>query len=67
MAYPASRSQRNAPQSTRSVRVCFSILDLRLKLDIYRIPLPKEVPMAFRVLPEYVVEDIVNYLHFVTQ
>ncbi|KAJ7761518.1 ubiquitin conjugation factor E4 [Mycena maculata] len=31
------------------------------------IPLPKEVPIAFRVLPEYIVEDIVDYLHFVTQ
>lgn len=30
------------------------------------IPLPKEVPMAFRVLPEYIVEDIVNYFYFVT-
>ncbi|KAF8340032.1 ubiquitin elongating factor core-domain-containing protein, partial [Amanita rubescens] len=28
------------------------------------LPLPKEVPMAFRVLPEYIVEDIVDSLHF---
>ncbi|TFK61391.1 hypothetical protein BDN72DRAFT_828292 [Pluteus cervinus] len=32
-----------------------------------QLPLPKEVPMAFRVLPEYIVEDIVNYLFFVVQ
>ncbi|KAF7288510.1 U-box domain-containing protein [Mycena chlorophos] len=32
-----------------------------------QIPLPQEVPMAFRVLPEYIVEDIVDYLHFVVQ
>ncbi|KAG5651652.1 hypothetical protein H0H81_007932 [Sphagnurus paluster] len=32
-----------------------------------QIPLPKEVPMAFRVLPEYILEDIVDYLHFVVQ
>ncbi|KAF7298968.1 U-box domain-containing protein [Mycena indigotica] len=32
-----------------------------------QLPLPQEVPMAFRVLPEYIVEDIVDYLHFVVQ
>ncbi|CAK5270237.1 unnamed protein product [Mycena citricolor] len=32
-----------------------------------QIPLPQEVPMDFRVLPEYIVEDIVEYLYFVTQ
>ncbi|KAJ7288279.1 ubiquitin conjugation factor E4 [Mycena rebaudengoi] len=31
------------------------------------LPLPTEVPMAFRVLPEYILEDIVDYLHFVVQ
>ncbi|KAJ8523244.1 hypothetical protein ONZ45_g319 [Pleurotus djamor] len=31
------------------------------------LPLPKEVPMAFRVLPEYLVEDIVDYLVFVVR
>ncbi|THV00828.1 hypothetical protein K435DRAFT_963795 [Dendrothele bispora CBS 962.96] len=30
------------------------------------LPLPRDVPMAFRVLPEYIVEDIVDYLHFST-
>ena len=35
--------------------------------DEYRLPLPKEVPMTFRVLPEYIVEDIVDYLHFAVQ
>ena len=25
------------------------------------------VPMAFRVLPEYILEDIVDYLYFVVQ
>jgi ubiquitin conjugation factor E4 B len=32
-----------------------------------RLPLPKEVPMDFRVLPEYIVEDIVGYLFFAVQ
>jgi len=32
-----------------------------------RLPLPQEVPMAFRVLPEYIVEDIVDYLYFAVQ
>ncbi|KAF4617286.1 hypothetical protein D9613_006110 [Agrocybe pediades] len=31
---------------------------------VVQLPLPKEVPMAFRVLPEYIVEDIVDYLYF---
>ncbi|ESK87147.1 ubiquitin fusion degradation protein [Moniliophthora roreri MCA 2997] len=31
------------------------------------LPLPQEVPMSFRVLPEYILEDIVDYLHFATQ
>ncbi|KAF7365174.1 U-box domain-containing protein [Mycena venus] len=31
------------------------------------LPLPKEVPIAFRVLPEYILEDIVEYLHFIVQ
>ncbi|KAF9077770.1 ubiquitin elongating factor core-domain-containing protein [Rhodocollybia butyracea] len=31
------------------------------------LPLPKEVPMSFRVLPEYIIEDVVDYLHFATQ
>ncbi|KAK1229888.1 Ubiquitin conjugation factor E4 [Marasmius sp. AFHP31] len=31
------------------------------------LPLPQEVPMSFRVLPEYILEDIVEYLHFATQ
>ena len=32
-----------------------------------RLPLSKEVPMSFRVLPEYIVEDIVDYLFFAVQ
>jgi ubiquitin conjugation factor E4 B len=36
-------------------------------LTVDRLPLPKEVPMAFRVLPEYILEDIVDYLHFIVQ
>ncbi|RXW24419.1 hypothetical protein EST38_g1415 [Candolleomyces aberdarensis] len=32
-----------------------------------RLPLPNEVPMAFRCLPEYIVEDIVDYFHFAVQ
>jgi ubiquitin conjugation factor E4 B len=31
------------------------------------LPLPTEVPMAFRVLPEYIVEDIVDFYHFIVQ
>ncbi|KAJ3503365.1 hypothetical protein NLJ89_g8468 [Agrocybe chaxingu] len=32
-----------------------------------QLPLSKDVPMAFRVLPEYIVEDIVDYLYFSVQ
>ncbi|KAK2465341.1 hypothetical protein APHAL10511_002695 [Amanita phalloides] len=31
------------------------------------LPLPKEIPMSFRVLPEFIVEDIVDTLHFFVQ
>lgn len=31
------------------------------------LPLPKDVPMDFRALPEYIVEDIVDYLLFAVQ
>ncbi|KAF9046597.1 ubiquitin elongating factor core-domain-containing protein [Panaeolus papilionaceus] len=31
------------------------------------LPLPTGVPMAFRVLPEYIVEDIVDYLYYAVQ
>jgi ubiquitin conjugation factor E4 B len=30
----------------------------------YRLPLPKEVPLDFRVLPEYILEDVIDYLFF---
>ena len=33
----------------------------------FRLPLPKDVPMSFRVLPEYIIEDIVDYLFFAVQ
>ncbi|THG98805.1 hypothetical protein EW026_g3438 [Hermanssonia centrifuga] len=32
---------------------------------ILDLPLPKEVPLSFRVLPEYIVEDVVDYHCFV--
>lgn len=31
------------------------------------LPLPDEVPMYFRTLPEYFLEDVVDYLHFAVQ
>ncbi|KAL1722762.1 ubiquitin elongating factor core-domain-containing protein [Schizophyllum commune] len=34
---------------------------------LVELPLPQEVPMSFRVLPEYIIEDIVDHYHFVTQ
>jgi len=32
-----------------------------------RLPLPKEAPLDFRVLPEYILEDIIDYLFFVVR
>jgi ubiquitin conjugation factor E4 B len=31
---------------------------------VVRLPLPKEVPLDFRVLPEYILEDVIDYLFF---
>jgi ubiquitin conjugation factor E4 B len=30
----------------------------------HRLPLPKDVPLDFRVLPEYILEDVIDYLFF---
>lgn len=30
----------------------------------HRLPLPKEVPLDFRVLPEHILEDVIDYLFF---
>ncbi|KAF9267408.1 ubiquitin conjugation factor E4 [Marasmius fiardii PR-910] len=32
-----------------------------------QLPLPQDVLMSFRALPEFILEDIVEYLHFATQ
>ncbi|KAI0322359.1 ubiquitin elongating factor core-domain-containing protein [Amylostereum chailletii] len=31
------------------------------------LPLPKNVPMDFRILPEYILEDVIDYYSFVTR
>ncbi|KAH9179139.1 ubiquitin elongating factor core-domain-containing protein [Lactarius sanguifluus] len=31
---------------------------------VVELPLPKEVPLGFRVLPEYVLEDVIDYFFF---
>ena len=31
------------------------------------LPLPQEVPMTFRVLPEYFLEDVVDYFLFIVR
>lgn len=31
---------------------------------VCRLPLPKDVPAIFKVLPEYIVEDVVDYHSF---
>lgn len=32
---------------------------------LVELPLPKEVPLSFKVLPEYTIEDVVEYHLFV--
>jgi hypothetical protein len=32
-----------------------------------RLPLPKDVPMTFRVLPEFIIEDVVEFFLFVVR
>lgn len=34
---------------------------------VHRLPLPKEVPIAFKTLPEYIIEDIVEYHLFINR
>ncbi|KIO02810.1 hypothetical protein M404DRAFT_27705 [Pisolithus tinctorius Marx 270] len=34
---------------------------------IVELPLPQEIPMSFRVLPEYILEDVVEYFLFVAR
>ncbi|KAI6042671.1 ubiquitin elongating factor core-domain-containing protein [Pisolithus marmoratus] len=34
---------------------------------VVELPLPQEVPMSFRVLPEYILEDVVEYFLFVVR
>ncbi|KAI9465596.1 ubiquitin elongating factor core-domain-containing protein [Lactarius psammicola] len=34
---------------------------------VVELPLPKEVPLGFRVLPEYVLEDVIDYFFFVVR
>ncbi|KAJ3574715.1 hypothetical protein NP233_g1573 [Leucocoprinus birnbaumii] len=33
---------------------------------VVQLPLPEEVPMAFRILPEYIIEDIADFMLFST-
>jgi ubiquitin conjugation factor E4 B len=37
---------------------------LRISQSRHRLPLPKEVPLGFRVLPEYILEDVIDYFFF---
>lgn len=39
--------------------------DAHLILDLYSLPLPTEAPIRFRMLPEYLIENISDYLEFV--
>ncbi|KAG6890617.1 hypothetical protein C0995_006593 [Termitomyces sp. Mi166 len=45
----------------------FTFRSLGFTTFLSTIPLPEEVPLSFRVLPEYIIEDIVEYFLFVVQ
>jgi ubiquitin conjugation factor E4 B len=62
------------PRKTHPKPVVESVSELllptfsRSRSCLYRrLPLPKEVPLDFRVLPEYILEDIIDYLFFVVR
>ena len=57
------------PKRTHPKPTVESVSDLSLFLFpsscfCRRLPLPKDVPLDFRVLPEYILEDIIDYLFF---
>lgn len=35
--------------------------------DTVRLPLPQDVPMSFRVLPEFILEDVIDYFLFIVR
>lgn len=62
---PASGPAKVSSNNHSTVRIAQTFRSNRL--TIYRLPLPEEVPMAFRVLPEYFLEDVVDYFLFIVR
>jgi ubiquitin conjugation factor E4 B len=48
----------------RSSLYCLTVVT---DVQTHRLPLPKDVPMTFRVLPEFIIEDVVEYFLFVVR
>jgi len=40
---------------------------MHLRLSCARLPLPEEVPEAFRMLPEYFIEDVIEFYLFLVR
>ena len=47
--------------------VYFIEVIIYMLIVVFRLPLPNDVPMAFRTLPEYIVEDVVDSYYFAVQ
>ena len=58
---------RKHPNPTIGCVAPFKVEDhlFTLYRPIFRLPLPQEVPWSFRVLPEYLIEDVIEYYTFV--
>lgn len=69
MAHPASGSSKTIPRSNclvsdvRRKSLCL-IHNVALAFSL---PLPKEPPKAFTMLPEYFIEDIVEFYFFLVR
>lgn len=66
MGYPSGGPKEIPSQPEYTVESYLGVM-LDSTNVIHRLPLPKEVPMAFRVLPEYIIEDVADYILFSVQ
>lgn len=68
MVCPTGRPEPDVPGDDNLVRLsCISIFAVGPTADpfvlvwYFRLPLPEESPINFRMLPEYILEDIADY------
>jgi hypothetical protein len=58
------RSIRTPLSSECEVVLRFTVLNVSVAESL---PLPQDVPIHFRVLPEFVLEDVIDYLLFIVR